>query len=358
MENNLLTLYATYCKQPITSYQFMKLGNFNLIETYVTNRVNYLNNIDLVESPSLELKDYEYHYLTDIQKIAYIKKHHKNSGLSVGKYKDSSDNVKIFYVKTVRLLGEEDIKNSSNRVLHTYIDAIEKSGSKGNLGLILKTVNNPENIIYYIYNKQYKGFESTILDRLTTILGTTKRPDKLIPILNKLLIQSNWKSDVMNKGCVGWLESQGIVEILHKSSSPKKIYNLLTSEQKEKWYNRYSHRRNVITILWGGKNGAELFNIFGEDAVKAFEVMLKEDNLINSEKELFGAINNIFKCSEKYNVKISEKYLKPIFKAILNSKLSFKILNHLKQNDLWHYFEQFADTDSDMGADMGNLGFE
>ena len=352
--SRLIELYAKSCKYPLPAYQFLKLSEFGggngLIEVNATSRYNYLKTIDINENPKLDLKDYEYYYLTDPQKINYIKQHHLLPGLSINKYENSSDNVKIAYVKNVKLLGENFIKISSNKVLHIYIDTIEQDGNKGNLREILKTVNNPENIIYYIYNKQYKGYQSAIADKLTTMLGKTKHPDKLIAIIDKLLEQSDWQNSVSR------LNTKSIVEILFKSVSPKKIFNMLTEQQKQTWYNVYSSHKYIFLALWGSKNSAEIFNIFGEDAVKAFVRLLTQNSFVD-EKELFGSIDNIFKCSKEYDVKIPENYLKPIYKAILNSKLGFKILNHLKKNNLWNYFQKFTNDDSELGAEMGDLGF-
>jgi len=156
---------------------------------------------------------------------------------------------------------------------------------------------------------------------------------------------------------IGRLEPRSVSEILIKSVSPKKIFNLLTEKQKENWYNIVLNKRNIFIELAGSKNAAEIFNIFGEDAVKAFIHQLKTDISADDEKILLWAIDKIFKTSTEFNVKISQSYLRPIYKAILNSKLSFKILNLLKENGYWHYFDKFTNDESELGAEMGNLGF-
>lgn len=379
VNKDLIKLYVENCNFPIGELQFSELSSY-LKAIYINRRMFIIQNTDFIlngiEQESLNIKDYEYKYLTPTQKKIHIDKVGYILGLSTLQYMTCSDKLKIYYIEKYHKLEKSKVNISSYNVLYKYVDILHK-GNGDSMEDILKNVKQPELIIQYLNKQGYTHkFENQIHNCVTSMFINTSKPLKLVTETDKLLYTSGWYDKSWKEeenSLISWLTKDDIKNILTKTFYPEKIFKLLKTDQKETYLNYTNqHPINFLSMISDSKNPSSLLNIFGLTAIDIINKFLSRDeNLWSEDKKLYIMENLLSKLYDfsrptpvslsppnDANFAINPKITKQLYISLCNCDMAYKFIKFIKNSNI-KVFDKYMDTDdrTETAKDMGELGF-
>ena len=359
----LLKQYARSCSEPIGEYQFNRFNN-NMKLIYLDTRLNKIKTLtttsDVVQNKRLSFKEYEYPFLTEIQKIQYIEIFCRTENLSTVLYEKSSDKVKLAFIKVHRDLSKDKIKITPPKLLFVYIDQSIYLQHTSSVYDVLRNSTNPERILNHIYKQHQKVISEEIIhnNHLISIfremLLNTEFPDRLILAMDRI-IQLSWK----DKKSLDYLKSEDAMDILTKNNNPEGFWNLF-SETKQKeildwYYQNYTYWRRVALIS-GSTNSTGLVNILKDDLVEDIEKYCNTTTgnfNISTIQLFFQSIYEGFKHGKLYN-----EFINDILKALSNSKHHLEVYNLLdtKFPEIFEALSKLSNS-TKTASKLGEIGF-